>query len=481
MLISSSIRFTFFFVISLFAGWTFRAEATTIERQIEPVMGCAVRVSGLITDGAAGRLRNLLETIDPLTDGGMFESKRWNSGNHGFRVCFDSPGGSLTEGIKMARVIKELYFGTAVPEGAICESACAIAFMAGMQMTESDYEGAPSLVDRVLHPKGVLGFHAPSLSISDGTYNKKVVSSAYAIALKSVSEILDLIEEIRIDFPQSLLREMLATPPEQMLRVDTVEQAIKWGINAAPTRFSGLPLMVIFEEKCGKYGGGSQDIDEFYSQIELTFIDERSDPHYPEISVRLAVPTGFGMEFSNPCYVVFSLSGTREKYLSDQMGFMGIRGGTYPFATYPAKTRLSSLPAPDFSADMALIESFRGNQNLKVEFESCWLSSPVVRVSNVNEYVNLRSQPDFSARIIREIPLGEQARPMRYENLTVIGGDQNRQSCVKACQAFSANRDDSTARDRALECIEDNMLWYKITDARGNRGWVSRKFLEEDK
>jgi SH3-like domain-containing protein len=38
---------------------------------------------------------------------------------------------------------------------------------------------------------------------------------------------------------------------------------------------------------------------------------------------------------------------------------------------------------------------------------------------------------------------------------------------------------DGSARDRAQQCIADNMLWYEITDARGNRGWVSRRFLEE--
>jgi len=29
------------------------------------------------------------------------------------------------------------------------------------------------------------------------------------------------------------------------------------------------------------------------------------------------------------------------------------------------------------------------------------------------------------------------------------------------------------------QCISDNMVWYEITDARGNRGWVSRRFLDE--
>ena len=109
----------------------------------------------------------------------------------------------------------------------------------------------------------------------------------------------------------------------------------------------------------------------------------------------------------------------------------------------------------------------------------CWLTSPTARVTNVNEYVNLRRQPDFSARVIRRVPLGEQVRPVRFDNLSVIGQERARQSCINACQAFGANPDDRSARDRVQKCIDDNMLWYEITDARGNRGWVSRKFLKE--
>jgi hypothetical protein len=75
--------------------------------------------------------------------------------------------------------------------------------------------------------------------------------------------------------------------------------------------------------------------------------------------------------------------------------------------------------------------------------------------------------------------LGEQVRASRADNITVIGQERDRQSCINACQAFGRNADDRTARDRAQQCINDNMLWYEITGARGNRGWVSRKFLEE--
>lgn len=45
--------------------------------------------------------------------------------------------------------------------------------------------------------------------------------------------------------------------------------------------------------------------------------------------------------------------------------------------------------------------------------------------------------------------------------------------------SLALNADDGGTRGRAQQCIDDNKLWYEITDPRGNRGWVSRKFLEE--
>lgn len=110
----------------------------------------------------------------------------------------------------------------------------------------------------------------------------------------------------------------------------------------------------------------------------------------------------------------------------------------------------------------------------------CWLTSPIARITNVSEYVNLRRQADFSAPVVRQVPLGEGVRAQRADNITIIGQERDRQSCINACQAFGRYADDRAARDRAQQCINDNMLWYEITDARGNRGWVSRKFLDEE-
>ena len=155
----------------------------------------------------------------------------------------------------------------------------------------------------------------------------------------------------------------------------------------------------------------------------------------------------------------------------------GVWGSVGAIAMYPPETRLVDLPAASERILRAAQRLPRASPT--ASYPACWLTSPTARVTNVNEYVNLRRQPDFSARVIRRVPLGEQVRPLRYDNITVVGQERDRQSCIRACQAFRASQGDQAARDRVQECIEGNSVWYEITDARGNRGWVSRKFLEE--
>ena len=148
--------------------------------------------------------------------------------------------------------------------------------------------------------------------------------------------------------------------------------------------------------------------------------------------------------------------------------------------TFNPETKLKDLPL-DIEATWQEFLKANGGRELGASrsWASCWLTSPSARIINVDEYVNLRRQPDFSAPVVRQVPLGEQVRATRADNITVIGQERDRQSCINACQAFGANFEDGNARDRVQQCIGDNMLWYEITDARGNRGWVSRKFLEE--
>ena len=63
-------------------------------------------------------------------------------------VAFDSPGGNLLAGLKIGETMRAKGYSSLVPDGSVCASACAIAWLGGAK--------------RYLGVTGRLGFHAAS-------------------------------------------------------------------------------------------------------------------------------------------------------------------------------------------------------------------------------------------------------------------------------------------------------------------------------
>jgi hypothetical protein len=87
-------------------------------------------------------------------------------------VMLDSPGGDLWPGLEMGRAIQLMGFDTMVPDGASCESACALLWLAG--------------ATRYMDPDGMVGFHAAYVESEDGaleTGSGNAVIGAYLYAL----------------------------------------------------------------------------------------------------------------------------------------------------------------------------------------------------------------------------------------------------------------------------------------------------------
>jgi len=190
----------------------------------DPVLSCGVFVEGVIVDGDAARLEQALLNL-----------RRYQSNTDAdrFRVCFDSPGGSFLEGLRIARLLtgttteaRNEVYGSAVPEGATCESACALAFMGGTEMDET----GTLAQDRVLHPTARLGFHPPKLDLPERNYSVAELDRAYELALASISSILRTRTAGGYDFADSLLEEMLETLHSEMFYIDTLAEAALWGI-----------------------------------------------------------------------------------------------------------------------------------------------------------------------------------------------------------------------------------------------------------
>src|SRR5713226_7579164 len=80
--------------------------------------GLVIQLSGQITDGDA--------------DAFISEVKRANAaGKIVENVQLNSTGGKLLEGVKLAAAIREGKISTSVGQGAVCASACFLAFAAG--------------------------------------------------------------------------------------------------------------------------------------------------------------------------------------------------------------------------------------------------------------------------------------------------------------------------------------------------------------
>lgn len=86
--------------------------------------GCQIIINGVIANGDFDKIRSIFDT------GITFDPSGGEIGASGPFICMDSPGGSLSEAIKIAAFIKDRSMTVVLPN-ARCESACSIIFMAG--------------------------------------------------------------------------------------------------------------------------------------------------------------------------------------------------------------------------------------------------------------------------------------------------------------------------------------------------------------
>ena len=469
------------------------ALAAHIERHDDPVMGCSLRLSGEITEGDAERLEVLISQRDAETLGEDL-SGFWETYGSPVtrRLCLDSPGGSFPEGVRLARVILEKNMGTAIPAGATCDSACAIAFMAGNFFHP---EGEFASPNRVLHPQGKLGFHAPRLVLEGRSYSAEETERAYAVALQTIAALVELRARAQYEFAESLFLAMLRTPPADMLRPQTVGDAARWGIALAPvgwneSQFNEAMLNVCVNAEAPANDATPDARDYWSARDTAQFLDFQPSEAFT-LSARFN--EGFGREAMGHCQIDLSLgeqvAGSIFGEPTGPFGFSRVEAMTgrehvsnwHVFQSHAPDTLIAALPAWNDSLNATLTRQI--DQALQHAVNtgtfSCWLHADAARVVNVNEYVNLRRQPGFSTAIIRRVPLGERLQLGGSGNARGFGSASQRQNCQNACQSLERNPDDRAARGRAQQCVDDNVIWYEVIDARGNRGWISRRFLQQ--
>lgn len=454
------------------------AQAATIAASDGQGMGCFARIDGPIGLWDARALTMLLSEL-PEPD---------PANRVGRRVCLDSIGGTLAEAVRMADEITRRSLGTAVPEGATCESACAVLFLAGRF---SPSEGETAVVpDRLLHPRGTLGFHAPALVTEDRPYARDEVNSAHSVALSTFGEILRMRSDTGPGIADTLLLTLLNTPANDMTYVETVEQAAQWQIEVAPVALTAIDIEAALRHACLNADGGMLDArpsDTYlYGSANLPFSYANPGPDRAQATSR----GGFRAEAMADC--TLTLAATGEPL--GPIGHLTIEGGianedtrreVYAYQFHDPRLPLDALPVADSPAAIgeaaffAAIQAAARRELSEVEIRSCWLLAPEARIVNVNEYVNLRDGPGFDATVLRQVPLGEQVRVIGTQDLQTPEGGARARSCLQACNDLALDTSDDGLRRQVNACIEDNVFWYEIRDASGQAGFISRQFLGE--
>ena len=464
------------FFILFFAGFvptTFFAAKFSLTPK--GVLGCAVSLTGPIEKGDADRLKAF------LAENNFPEWDQYRTG----RICLDSPGGSFSEGVELAKLFNTQGFGTGVEAGKRCESACALAFMGGTKIGDEEFRSP----HRVLHPRAKLGFHAPNLSIPDQQYAKEAVNRAFLIAIEGIADILEARAAGQLVMPQSLLIEMLRTPADKMHWVENVGEAAGWEIALTPVVLPNIEVGQLTGTLCwnlyatlSKRVFSNHDeadidgnptvlgnlLDIRDSQSGLSFERDILDgPDVPKCEVTLFEPYN-------------QSSGHGFGRFPDSFGSSSAT--IWPFMFHSAGTKLVDLPIGLDSAAKKVRIAAKGHsaaQPVKRDVPmACWHSLPRARIVNVKNFVNLRQSARFDGRIIREVPLGEVVALTNHRRPVFIATTPaRRQECEAVCTAVNAGRRDTATVSAARTCVAEHAVWYEITDSFGNRGFVSRIFL----
>lgn len=174
--------------------------------------GRVIQLRGQIVKGDADKLREIVRShnlVNCLSPGYCPFSHV---------VSLDSPGGSFTEALELAGIIREMNYVTVVGDGAKCESACSLAFFGGF----TNYEGR-FFPRRFAHVNARLGVHQPSITLPERDYSASEVTQILSILSKSTNATTQFF--LRSGVSIGLMDNMYSTGPDSMYHLSPIEMA----------------------------------------------------------------------------------------------------------------------------------------------------------------------------------------------------------------------------------------------------------------
>ena len=436
--------------------------AATVSSQNKDDRECAFLLQGEIKAGDADKLLQKIESHrkELQLNGTLYEQLSSPS-----YVCLNSPGGSLLEGVEIAKVIAGAGLSTRIPRSSVCLSACSIAFMAGKF---GHLEGEVSVTNRTMHPSAKLGFHAPSLNIPQGQYNEESVEKAYNVALQAVAAVADLRNGHIQEFAESIFIRFLRTPSSTFTYIDTVGSATRLGVRISP--------VPVFN---GKLGAAAKNLCE-NAVSRFSDVDIEENWGYPQDKReqyldRLRVVDG-GIVYDGGFYEEGTVSCRIEQYdlfesadYDFRVTFPGALGafpsyqsGFGASATYPPTALINELPVASKSQMLTKVNLTSTIPN-KQRSLSCGIADSAAKITNVQNFTNLRQQAGLNGRVIGQVPLGA--------TVSVVnpGSFLRYDRCATACNGTNQNA--------IKQCIDNNDVWIEV-QYNGRRGFLSRKFLQ---
>ena len=145
-------------------------------------------------------------------DSETFYNKAKQGNQQGYYISgirLNSNGGAVSEGAKIAELIRTLKIATVVPNGKVCASACFIAFSAG--------------TERWVSAKAYVGVHGASNQDGQETTGSAATTVLMARLVKAYGA------------SDSIIGKMVTTPPSQMVWLSTTD------LESMGTRITGRP------------------------------------------------------------------------------------------------------------------------------------------------------------------------------------------------------------------------------------------------
>jgi len=444
---------------------------------------CHAMLSGVIVEGDADRLRQLLPGE---SDWGVYAMGTPT-------LCLDSPGGSFREALEIARYLSTTGIQTHVAANDECLSACAISFLGGTYMWYE--EGIASDRGRSIHATARLGFHGPALDVPDGQFSRAAVEEAFGTALLAAAEIFSRLEDLRISNEFALA--FFDLPADEFLYIDTPERVRDLGVDVVglaplPTELSADSLRSICHDispamdttraprQYSSFGYRGSWLFEIPSTVAgarthvyMTAAEEEaylfwytcvvnwlSDPHAPDrssLKVRVFAP-----------YAIESDRGSYQNPLPPSARFLRQQIGERIYGR-PLSPSLASAPGS------RLVDLADPHRTENEAHNICAPSEQAYRVSRVQNYATLRSAPGFDQQVLREIRLGEFVRPAYSSSGSV---EFLSDACSQACQFSDAASLSANALwqiDRCQAFGDD--VWWRVRAPDGTVGWMSSQYL----